>query len=98
MTIEHIIVLAQGTRPNQGSAPYVPPGEVTSTIDYWLDLTLYTGLVLSILATIVFGALLAADKDRGEPVSATAPHIRGLRLAIGVLIATSAGTLATWFA
>lgn len=98
MGIEQLIFLAQGARPGPGSAPYVPPGNVTSQIDYWLNITLYIGLVLSILATIAFGALLAADKERGEPVSATAPHVRGLRLAIGVLIATSAGTLATWFA
>lgn len=97
MVIEQLIFFAQGSRPNPGSAPYVPPEGVTSRIDYWLDVTLYVGLVLSILATIAFGALLAADKERGEPVSATAPHVRALRLAIGVLIATSAGALATWF-
>ncbi|MHA2788310.1 hypothetical protein ACXZ66_04045 [Corynebacterium sp. S7] len=65
-------------------------------ISSWLNLALYVVLGLSVLAVIGFGVLLVADRERGEPVSATAPHMRGLQIALGVLVASSAGSLVTW--
>lgn len=72
------------------------PEEAIGEITSWLDLAMYIALGLSILAVLGFGALLVADRDRGEPVSATAPHMRGLQIALGVFIISSAGTLASW--
>lgn len=72
------------------------PEKAVSEIMHWLDLAMYIALGLSILAVLGFGALLVADRDRGEPVSATAPHMRGLQIALGVFIISSAGTLASW--
>lgn len=62
----------------------------------WLNVMMYVALGLSVIAVIAFGALLALDKDRGEAVSATAPYVRGLEIALGVLVISSATTLATW--
>ncbi len=60
-------------------------------------MTLYVTLAGSIAAVIIFGALLAIDRNRGEPVSATSPAVRALRIALGVMVMTSALTLAQWF-
>ncbi|WP_225979280.1 MULTISPECIES: hypothetical protein [Corynebacterium] len=60
-------------------------------------MTLYVTLAGSVAAVIIFGAMLAMDRDRGEPVSATSPSVRAFRLALGVLVMTSAVTLAKWF-
>lgn len=79
------------------STPWRPPEQVVGEITSWLNFLLYVGLTVSVVATIVFGAMWALDKDRGEPVSATAPTVRALRIAIGVLMMTSATTLARWF-
>nr|WP_306430283.1 hypothetical protein [Corynebacterium phoceense] len=58
---------------------------------------LYVSLAVSIIAVIVLGALLAVDKNRGEAVSATSPTIAALKIALGVMIASSAVTIASWF-
>ncbi|HAT1244123.1 hypothetical protein HMPREF3153_09905 [Corynebacterium sp. HMSC06C06] len=63
----------------------------------WLQYALYVSLAVSVIAVIVFGALLAADKNRGEAVSATSPTTAALKIALGVLIASSAATIASWF-
>lgn len=74
----------------------IPPDEVVGEIIRWLNTTCYIVLGLSILSVIWFGALLAADKERGEPVSATAPHMRALQIAVGVMVISGAMSLATW--
>lgn len=79
------------------TAPWKLPNEVLSQLWHWLGITLYVCLAGSIAAVIIFGALLAVDRNRGEPVSATSPAVRALRIAIGVAVMTSAVTLATWF-
>nr|WP_234461421.1 hypothetical protein [Corynebacterium accolens] len=58
---------------------------------------MYVSLAVSVIAVIVLGALLAADKNRGEAVSATSPTTAALKIALGVLIASSAATIASWF-
>lgn len=78
------------------TSTWVPPNEVIAEITGWLNLASYVVSGLSVLAVMIFGALLVADRDRGEPVSATAPHMRGLQIAIGVFIISGAGSLATW--
>lgn len=79
------------------TSPQMLPGEVQAEIWKWLQITLYVTLCGAIVAVIVFGALLALDRERGEPVSATSPAVRALRIALGVLIMSSAATLAQWF-
>ncbi|WP_101515713.1 hypothetical protein [Corynebacterium ulcerans] len=83
---------------NPPSSTWVPPAVVTGEIISWLNLALFVVSGLSILALMLFGALLVLDRDRGEPISATAPQVRALQIIIGVIIFSSAGTLATWLA
>nr|WP_274717274.1 hypothetical protein [Corynebacterium hesseae] len=58
---------------------------------------MYVSLAVSVVAVIVLGALMASDKNRGEAVSATSPTTAALKIALGVLIASSAATIASWF-
>ena len=80
------------------ASPWTPPSEVTNEIMSWLSITLYVALAISILSVMVLGAMLILDRDRGEPISATAPQITALRIALGVMVISSAGSLATLFA
>lgn len=73
--------------------PMELPGEVTSTINTWLSWLLYIAMALCVAAIILLLALQAADKDRGEAVSATSPQIAWLRIAIGVLVLSSGGKI-----
>nr|WP_120492066.1 hypothetical protein [Corynebacterium lactis] len=79
------------------TSPWDLPAEVKGQVWHWLQMTLYVTLAGSIAAVIIFGALLAIDRNRGEPVSATSPAVRALRIALGVMVMTSALTLAQWF-
>ncbi len=87
------MIIAQGPP----STPQDLPQEVWGTGWQWLQYALYVSLAVSVIAVIVLGALLAADKNRGEAVSATSPTTAALKIALGVLIATSAATIASWF-
>ena len=90
-----MIVFAQGVQPP--TSPWTPPASVVSTIWSWLEIALYVAIVVSILAVITLGAFMALDKDRGEPVSATAPYVTAVKSALGVLMFSSAVALATAF-
>lgn len=79
-------------------SPWTPPASVTSTVMQWLGYVMYTALAVSILAALVLGALMILDRDRGEPVSATASHVAAIRIALGTMIISSAGSLAAFFA
>lgn len=79
------------------TSPWTPPAEVTDTLMQWLSWLMYFCLAASVAALIIFGALLIADKRRGEPVSATSPHMRVMRILLGVIIISSAGSLANYF-
>ncbi|MBZ8176219.1 hypothetical protein GSS88_00140 [Corynebacterium sp. 3HC-13] len=76
---------------------WTPPSDVTGTIMNWLGICSYIGLAIAIIAVIVFGAMTILDKDRGEPISARAFHVSALRIALGVMIMSSAGSLAAFF-
>ena len=41
--------------------------------------------------------MMALDRDRGQPVSAVSPTVAAFRIALGVLVSTSAVQLAAWF-
>ena len=47
---------------------------------------------------ITFSAMMILDRNRGESVSATAPHVMAIRICLGVMIISSAGSLAAYFA
>ena len=79
------------------AAPQTPPHMVQTEIWSWLQYTLWLVDAAAVAAVIAFGALLVADRDRGEPISARAPHMRALQIALGVLIASSATSLASFF-
>lgn len=79
------------------TSPWDLPAEVKSQVWLWLQITLYVTLAGAVAAVIIFGAMLALDRNRGEPVSATSPAVRALRIAVGVMVMTSALTLAQWF-
>lgn len=79
-------------------SPWTPPQVVTNEVLTWLGYVCYVALAVSILALITFGALLILDRDRGEPISATAPHIKMIQIFLGVLVISSAGVLAEAFA
>lgn len=78
------------------TSTWVPPAEVTGQLYTWLNLALWVVLLLSIVAVIGFGVLLVADRERGEPVSAVAPHMRAFQIALGLMILSSASALASW--
>lgn len=79
------------------SSPWRPSADVLNTVIRWLEIALYVGLVCSILAVIIFGAMLVLDRDRGQPVSATSPVVRVFQIALGVMVMTSAGSIAKVF-
>lgn len=78
------------------SSPQQLPAAVVGEIWRILQTTLYIVDVILLCAVLVFGALLALDRERGEPVSATSPHMAGLRIALGALISSSAVSIASW--
>ncbi len=78
-------------------SPWRPSDDVLNTIVRWLEIALYVGLACSILTVIIFGAMLVLDRDRGQPVSATSPAVRVFQIALGVLVMTSAGSIAKVF-
>lgn len=78
------------------TSTWMPPDAVMSEVWSWLNLMMYITLGLSVIAVIAFGTLLALDKDRGEAVSATSPYVRGLEIALGVMVISAAKPLATW--
>ena len=80
------------------ASPWTPPSAVTNEIMSWLGITSYVALAISVIAVMVFGAMMILDRDRGEPISSTAPHIRALQIALGVMVISSAVSLATLFA
>lgn len=80
------------------TSTWVPPDSVVSAIGEWLSFASYLVLGLSILAVIVFGAIMVLDRDRGEPVSAIAPAVRAFQIALGVMVISSASSLAAWLA
>ena len=59
---------------------------------------MYVTLALSIISMITFSAMMILDRNRGESVSATAPHVMAIRICLGVMIISSAGSLAAYFA
>ncbi|AKK07401.1 hypothetical protein CMUST_15560 (plasmid) [Corynebacterium mustelae] len=71
---------------------------MTNEVVVWLGYVMYVALAISILATIMLGVMMVLDRDRGEPVSATAPYVAALRIALGTMIISSAGSLAAFFA
>lgn len=73
------------------------PDTVAGTIGYWLNVTAYVCVGLSIITVIVFGALMVIDKHRGEPISATAPYMRAVQIALGVFFISSAWSVASFF-
>ena len=79
------------------TSPWDLPAEIKSEVWRWLQMTLYVTLAGAVVAVIFFGAMLALDRNRGEPVSATSPTVRAFRIALGVMVMTSALTLAQWF-
>lgn len=78
------------------TSTWVPPASVVGEIMTWLNLALFVTLGLSIITVIIFGAMVIIDRNRGEPVSAVAPHVRAFQIALGVAIMSSAGAFATW--
>ncbi|AGG68084.1 hypothetical protein [Corynebacterium callunae] len=91
----NIFLNAQGGPPQ---SPQTPPDSVWVTVWNWLQITLWIMDTLAIVSIIVLGALLVVDKNRGEPVGSTSPHVAFLKIAIGVMMASSAVSIAAWFA
>lgn len=81
----HTLLAAQGGPPQ---SPQRPPDVVWMEIWGWLQNALWVVLAIMIATVIIFGAMMALDKDRGEPVSATSPVVRATRFLIGGIIAT----------
>lgn len=69
----------------------------TAVLMEWVGWVSWFGIVLAGLSLIAFAAMLALDKDRGRSISATAPHTELVKIALGVLIISSAGVLASTF-
>lgn len=88
-----MVFLAQGPP----SSPQAPPQVVQTEIWTWLQYTLWIVDALAVLALIIFGTLLVADRERGEPVSARAPHMRAVQIALGVLIASGSVSIVQFF-
>lgn len=78
-------------------SPWKPSSDVFLTIVRWLEIGLYVGLTVSIIATIIFGAMLVLDRDRGQPVSAVSPVVRAFQISLGVMVMSSAGSIAKIF-
>lgn len=68
-----------------------------ATISEWVGWISWIGIVLSGLALMGFAVMLALDKERGRAISATAPHMELVKIALGVLLISSAGALGSMF-
>ena len=79
------------------TSPWTAPEAVTNTVWGWLQIVLYVVLAAAIVSVIVLGAMMALDRDRGQPVSAVSPTVAAFRIALGVLVSTSAVQVAAWF-
>lgn len=78
------------------TATWTPASATIAQVVEWVNLTMYICLALSIFALIIFGSMLVLDRQRGEPVSATSPHVRALQIALGLVIISGSTSLATW--
>lgn len=79
-------------------SPYTPPPSVTNEIMTWLGYVMYTALAISVISVMIFATMIILDRDRTEPVSGSAPYITAIRIALGVMIISAAGSLAAYFA
>jgi hypothetical protein len=79
-------------------SPYTPPPSVTNEIMTWLGYVMYTALAISVISVMIFATMIILDRDRTEPVSGSAPYVTAIRIALGVMIISAAGSLAAYFA
>ncbi|MGO3084475.1 TrbC/VirB2 family protein [Ancrocorticia populi] len=79
------------------SSPQTLPPEVTNWLSMIMSWVLYVVIAAAIIATIILGASLALDKNRGESGIPSADHTKFFRIALGVMIASSATQIALWF-
>jgi hypothetical protein len=89
-----MLVFAQGGPPQ---TPQQPPEEVWGVVWVWLQYALWITLAGSVVSVLILGAMMILDKNRGEPVSAVAPHVKFFQIALGVTVASGAATLAAYF-
>lgn len=93
MITDALLVLSAGPP----TSPQTLPTEATAWATTVLSWTLYFVIAAGMLATIIFGAAIVLDKNRGEAGMPEADHVRALRIAVGVMIAASATEIALWF-
>lgn len=79
------------------TSPQTLPPEVTNWFTTTLSWTLYVVIAAAMVATIVLGASMALDKNRGESGHPSADHVNAIRIALGVMVASSASSIALWF-
>lgn len=87
-----IFFVAQAGPP---SSPQQLPAAVVGEIWRILQTTLYIVDAILLCAVLVFGALLVLDRDRGESISATSPHMAAFRIVLGALVSSSAVSIAS---
>lgn len=78
------------------TSTWTPASATVAQIVEWLNTAMYICLALSMLSLITLGSMLVLDRNRGEPVSATSPHVRALQIALGLAIISGSTSLATW--
>jgi hypothetical protein len=79
------------------TSPQTLPTEVTAWFSMVMGWVLYVVIAAAMLATIILGASLALDKNRGESGIPSADHTKFFRIAFGVMIASAATQIALWF-
>ncbi len=79
------------------TSPQDLPPEVTSWFSMVMGWVLYFVIAAAMVATILLGALLVFDKNRGESGIPSSDHVKFFRIAFGVTVAASATQIALWF-
>lgn len=57
----------------------------------------WVSLACCVFALVVFGAMYILDKDRGQPISAVAPYVNAVKIALGAITISGASAIAQFF-
>lgn len=94
--MDSAMLLAEDKAPNVPTNVWTPPEQVTHYIEKAIQWSMWLGISLSVVGLIIFGAMMAIDRNRGEAGIATSDQARVVKMAIGVGLIATAPQFVTW--
>lgn len=94
--MDSAMLLAEEKGANIPAKAWTPPEQVTHYIEKVIQWSMWLGISLSVVGLIIFGAMMAIDRNRGEAGIATSDQARVVKMAIGVGLIATAPQFVTW--